>query len=394
MAQEASAAEQSQQTGSSGSSWPGLEQQWFMSFPQFHGQMFGTGIGSDAPADGGGSGPRIPAAFFRAAGQRGPEPEDQVPGALASSPGVPRGVVAAFARRNEAAALGDSGTSDALGSAKASSSAGSRPAAESTVQEAAWWPELGMQHAAQFSAADMQQLAEMQRLMAAQQAQMKAVSDREQPLEQQLAVHQEVTVAQQTQYLQQCQFYSQLRQYESQRNSKGSTVGEVQTRFKDGFRPMQTCRKLFRLGSCPRGDDCTFAHSYEELHPASPDFPGAEETGTGTEALAVQTTETPFNAAAEPAMRMKKKREMCHRLARGGCLLGKKCMFAHEESELGTVALVITDRVKTQICRFWESGKCIYGKYCVNAHGMEEIGTLKPPEELCPPSKIYKQGNP
>merc|ERR1711918_62241 len=92
----------------------------------------------------------------------------------------------------------------------------------------------------------------------------------------------------------------------------------------------------------------------------------------------------------EPTRRMKKKREMCQRLLNveaGGCLLGKQCMFAHSEKELGTVELVITDRVKVALCKFWQNGKCIYGKYCVNAHGMEEVGKLKPPEQFCPPQK-------
>jgi len=71
--------------------------------------------------------------------------------------------------------------------------------------------------------------------------------------------------------------------------------------------------------------------------------------------------------------------------------LGKECMFAHKEEDLGTVCLVITDRVKVTLCRFWENGKCIYGKYCVNAHGMHEVGKLKPPEEYCPPAKYEKR---
>merc|ERR1712050_733287 len=75
---------------------------------------------------------------------------------------------------------------------------------------------------------------------------------------------------------------------------------------------------------------------------------------------------------------------MCMRLQnRGQCLLVDMCMFAHSEAQLGTVALVIDDRVKTEICRKWENGKCVFGKYCPSAHGMEQIGRLKPPEEIC-----------
>jgi len=208
------------------------------------------------------------------------------------------------------------------------------------------------------------------------------------PLEQQIALQQATTAAQQTQFLHQHPSNSQWRVFETQRLAKGQAAGELPTRFKDGFRPMQLCKKLFKFGACLRGNECTFAHAQDELHPASADLTNTEDAAR-TEALSHQPG--PSFENTEPTMRMKKKREMCHRMSNGGCLLGKKCMFAHAEDELGSVALVITDRVKTQICRFWESGKCIYGRYCVNAHGVDEIGKLKPPEEFCPPSKAYKQ---
>jgi len=209
------------------------------------------------------------------------------------------------------------------------------------------------------------------------------------------AVSAEISAAQQAQYLQQCQFQAQVRQFEADRNQGmdeiGRRVSSTVSRFKNGFRPIQLCQKLFKMGNCFRGDDCTFAHALDELHPASPDLPtDFSSGGHGTTTLAEQTDKDDFTSQV-PTMRMKKKREMCHRLTRGGCLLGKKCMFAHDETELGTVCLVITDRVKTAICKHWESGKCIYGKYCVNAHGMDEIGLLKPPEDLCPPSNVYKK---
>jgi len=210
--------------------------------------------------------------------------------------------------------------------------------------------------------------------------------------EQQHEVQQLSTAAHQTQYLQQYQFFSQWRRYELERLAKGQATGDIPSRFKDGFRPLQLCKKLFRYGMCPRGDECTFAHAMDELHPASTALPQEGEEGADAAAsVLAQGKEATFDQEA-PDMRMKKKREMCQRMnTKGGCLLGKKCMFAHSEDELGTVALVITDRVKSSICRFWESGHCIYGKYCVNAHGMQEIGMKKPPEELCPPTKTYKR---
>merc|ERR1719436_785058 len=88
---------------------------------------------------------------------------------------------------------------------------------------------------------------------------------------------------------------------------------------------------------------------------------------------------------------MQRKRALCKNLQEGQCLLSEKCPFAHAEAELGTVSLVIVDRVKTRLCKHWEIGKCIYGKQCVNAHGMEQIGTLRP-DYLIPPTKRRREG--
>jgi len=126
------------------------------------------------------------------------------------------------------------------------------------------------------------------------------------------------------------------------------------------------------------GNKCTFAHAYEELHPASAELIDLPRSDMLSEQK-VEDFET-----QEPHMRMKKKREMCQRFQnKGECLLGKRCMFAHTESDLGKVELVYDDRVKTEICRKWETGKCVFGRYCPHAHGMEQIGRLKPPEEIC-----------
>jgi len=202
------------------------------------------------------------------------------------------------------------------------------------------------------------------------------------PLEQQLVIQHATTIAQQTQLLQQHQFYSQCRVFEAQRSAKGSSLGRLPTRFKDGYRPMRMCKSLVKFGACLRGEECTFAHTYDELHPASADL---QSEGAGVLGAVLAQQEPPSFLNAEPNMQVRKKRDMCQRMVKSGCLLGTRCMFAHSEEELGTVALVITDvRVKRQICKYWESGRCGYGSYCVNAHGAEEIGKLKPPEELCP----------
>merc|ERR1712187_400210 len=93
---------------------------------------------------------------------------------------------------------------------------------------------------------------------------------------QDLAVLQEVSAAQQAQYLQQCQFQAQVRQYENQKMAQQTDHGSTLLptgRMLKGYRPMQLCKKLINLGACYRGEDCTFAHAIEELHPASPDLP-------------------------------------------------------------------------------------------------------------------------
>lgn len=191
------------------------------------------------------------------------------------------------------------------------------------------------------------------------------------------AALQQAEVALQTQLLQQQQFQIEMRNFEASRGNGSAT------RFKEGYRPLQMCRGLKQFGACRRGEGCTFGHALHELHPASADLQDGGSTGAVPSALAEQDAANYLNGT--PQMQMKKKRDICQRMSKSGCLLNEKCMFAHSETELGTVALVITDeRVKRILCRFWESGRCGYGKYCVNAHGMEEIGKLKPPEELCP----------
>lgn len=181
--------------------------------------------------------------------------------------------------------------------------------------------------------------------------------------------------AQQVQLARQSQFHSQMRSWENQKLATGSAsaavIDESTTRFENGYRPTQLCKKFFLYEGCGHGAQCTFAHAYEELHPASAeliDLPSSD-------LLSEQKVED-FEST-EPHMRMKKKREMCQRFKnKGECLLGKRCMFAHTETDLGKVELVYDDRVKTEICRKWETGKCVFGRYCPHAHGMSRSAGL------------------
>lgn len=210
------------------------------------------------------------------------------------------------------------------------------------------------------------------------------------------AVYAATAQAQQAQYLQQYQFWQQMRAHEAQRMGKGGPAAApapqlAATRFKDGFRPMRLCKHLTTMGFCRQGDQCTFAHTYEELHVSSADLPKPGEEKVLAAAFAEQGNPAANNISSDPNalpdLRLKKKKELCGRFARGYCSLGKVCSFAHGEDELNTVGLAVCGKVKTQLCRNWEAGRCIYGANCNNAHGDQEIGTKRPPPELAPPNK-------
>ena len=169
--------------------------------------------------------------------------------------------------------------------------------------------------------------------------------------------------AQDMQYMQQYQFYQQLQKQEQEKRAK--TQAAQPLRFKEGFRPMRLCKPLMTVGFCRQGQDCTFAHTYEELHPASPDVP-ANMANEENDAMAEQGD---IPESQVPDMRLKKKKEMCGRFSRGECSLGKICPFAHTESELGTIGLSVCGKVKTRLCVFWDpvtktAKGCIYGKNC------------------------------
>lgn len=206
------------------------------------------------------------------------------------------------------------------------------------------------------------------------------------------AVYAATAQVQQEQYVQQFQFWQQMRAHEAQRGSKVQNfpvpLPQQMTRFKDNFRPMRLCKHLVTLGFCRGGEQCTFAHAYEELHPSSLDLPKEADDPNSTSALAEQIS---GDSTKLPDLRLKKKKELCGRFTRGYCSLGKVCSFAHGEDELNTVGLAVCGKVKTQLCRNWEIGKCIYGANCNNAHGEREIGTKRPPPELAPPSKRRRE---
>lgn len=203
------------------------------------------------------------------------------------------------------------------------------------------------------------------------------------PPEAQMVLYNAAMEAQQAQYLQQMQFFQQLRNQPSSAPQKRSGG-----RFTDDFQPFRLCKR-FMNGDCWQGSACTYAHDFEELHPASPDLPKEEETSTF--ALAEQTPSKPEEDTM-PDMRLRKKLDICLKYKNSGtCERGKRCPYAHGEDELGTVAFVVCEKVKLRICKHWSQGACMYGKTCIYAHGAEEIGTKQPPF-MGPPIKKRKEG--
>lgn len=193
------------------------------------------------------------------------------------------------------------------------------------------------------------------------------------------------TAAHQMQYLQQLQSWQNVRQSEDCNVAQAPSQGP---RFQDSFRPMRLCKHFIVAGVCAQSEQCSFAHSYEELHPSSPDMPKASDLVLqGSLGDQVPVGSLANDQAGLPDLRLKRKKELCGRFQRGYCTLGKVCAFAHGEEELNSVGLAVCGKVKTQLCRNWEAGRCAYGANCNNAHGDAELGTKRPSSDLAPPGK-------
>jgi len=220
-----------------------------------------------------------------------------------------------------------------------------------------------------------------QEAAAAQQAALESMSP-----EQRDAVLAAMSAASEAQQAQQSQFYEAMKAHEMEKLQKSGYYQSNQPeRFKDGYRPLRMC-KHYKTDQCWRGQECTYAHNLEELHPASPDLPRVEvkETNALAEQQKVEDS--------APDVRLKKKKELCNKWKNGqDCVLGRACPYAHGEKELGTVELVVCGRVKTRICKFWTTGSCMFLGNCVNAHGEKELGT-KRPDFMTPPMKKRREG--
>merc|ERR1712046_173108 len=101
--------------------------------------------------------------------------------------------------------------------------------------------------------------------------------------------------------MQQVQFLQQVRAANNQAESK------KESRFKDDYKPFRMC-KQFSQGECFQGDRCIYAHSFQELHPASPDLPKNEQ---GSVDALSEMKPQPQQEESAPNMRLRKKRDLC-----------------------------------------------------------------------------------
>jgi len=348
--------------------------------------MFG-GCGGAAPGGygapggcGASSGCGVPAAF-RGAGASG---GSNLPAAMRKMGDKPSSLPAALANRQKVNA--SSSFMGAAGNVSSSSPAHAMPGSfpgMTSMQSAYMDPsQKGIAEAQQEAMEQAaKEFAAAQEAAAAQQAAYEAMDP-----EQREAVMAAMNAASEAQEAQQKQFHEAMKAHEIEKLQKsGFYQSHTSERFREGYRPLRMC-KHFQTDQCWRGDECTYAHSLEELHPASPDLPRSEvkETSALAEQQKVEDS--------APDVRLKKKKELCNKWKNGqDCVLGRACPYAHGEKELGVVELVVCGRVKTRICKFWTTGNCMFLGNCVNAHGEKELGT-KLPDFLTPPTQKRREG--
>merc|ERR1712039_626059 len=180
----------------------------------------------------------------------------------------------------------------------------------------------------------------------------------------------------------QAQYAQCLQQLQFAETNRSLGNDEQPPRFQGDCRPVKPCIQIMSYGFCKRGEECTFAHTFEELHPAVAEDLGKRAGLGSTNALAEQSTASAPPAKA--ATRMREKREMCRAYARNECLLGPLCPDAHHKEELYTTCRVYDVGVRRGLCKHWLKGECIFGSGCMNAHGEEQIGTPKPDKIVTP----------
>ena len=139
----------------------------------------------------------------------------------------------------------------------------------------------------------------------------------------------------------------------------------------------QLCGNYAKDGKCRYGKSCRFAHGESELR--------ARALGGASKGKSAKELPT------DPLY----KTQLCENYAQDGkCRYGKRCHFAHGDSELRAPPRFVAKELptdplyKTQLCQnYAQDGKCRYGDRCLFAHGDSELRSQ--PQQL-PTDPLYK----
>ncbi|CAJ1451083.1 unnamed protein product [Effrenium voratum] len=179
----------------------------------------------------------------------------------------------------------------------------------------------------------------------------------------------------------------------------GDAGPEANGRFQPGFVPRKMCTWMESQGFCQRGNDCSFAHSFEELgavvgggRPHD-----AEGWASAGEMLAPQGPASPQGRSFPGFAPWK----MCTWMeSTGFCQKGDACSFAHSAAELTPREVEVKMEqqetgagrfrpgfVPRKMCTYMETkGFCQKGASCTFAHSAEELladaGNAGPPADL------------
>eukprot|EP00434_Breviolum_minutum_P042943 symbB.v1.2.038248.t1/scaffold5893.1/size22692/3 len=172
-----------------------------------------------------------------------------------------------------------------------------------------------------------------------------------------------------------------------------------QTRFRPGFVPRKMCSYIESTGYCQKGDECTFAHSPEELQNGNA---GVKQAPTAYWEEAVYSDEAATGSGPSRFRPGFVPRKFCSYIElHGYCEKGDECTFAHSPEELqnGNAGVkqaptayweeaVYSDEAATgsgpsrfrpgfvprKMCSYIEStGYCQKGDECTFAHSPEEL---------------------
>jgi len=111
----------------------------------------------------------------------------------------------------------------------------------------------------------------------------------------------------------------------------GNETTTFKKNYKNQFYKTTFCQFVKEFGTCHRGNNCSFAHTQEELR-------------------------------NEPDL---KKTSMCQEFQNGNCVNGDRCAYAHSADEL---SVSVDCFYKSKKCSFYRRGRCQSGQYCRFLH--------------------------